>query len=176
MLALGMEKTSGAMERPPVSDREIFSPRAICSMLFFGVMLSAVVIAQFCILLRVYGNGVATTAAFLTLSLSELLHVFNVRAEGGKKKLRDYFSNRALLVTVAVGVVLNVMLVLSPALCTAFRLTPLTGVQWLWVALCSVFVLPLGAVYRMLMRRVSRVRLRRLSRRRTYIPACGSSR
>ena len=176
VLALGMEKTSGAMERPPVSDREIFSSRAICSMLFFGVMLSAVVIAQFCILLRVYGNGVATTAAFLTLSLSELLHVFNVRAEGGKKKLRDYFSNRALLVTVAVGVVLNVMLVLSPALCTAFRLTPLTGVQWLWVALCSVFVLPLGAVYRMLMHRVSRVRLRRLSRRRTYIPAHGSSR
>ena len=171
VLALGMERTEGAMDRPPVSDKEIFSPRAICSMLFFGVMLASVVIALFCAFLHFYGNGVATTAAFLTLSLSELLHVFNVRAEGTRKKLRDWFSNRALLVTVAVGVVLNVMLVLSPALCTAFRLTPLTGVQWLWVALCSLFVFPLGAGYRVLMRRLSRMRL---NRRRTYIPVRGN--
>ncbi len=173
VLALGMEKTGGAMARPPVSDREIFSPRAICSMLFFGVMLSAVVIAQFCICLRLYGNETATTLAFLTISLSELLHVFNVRAEDGTHRWRDHFTNRALLVTVAVGVALNAALVLTPALRIAFRLTPLTGVQWLWVAGCSLFVLPLGTAYRLLLRRLRKFRI---SRRRTYIPARGSAR
>ena len=175
VVALGVERTQGAMERPPVSDREIFSPRAVCSMLFFGVMLSAVVVAQFCILLRLYGNGTAVTAAFLTISLSELLHVFNVRAEDGKRTLRDHFSNRALLITVAVGVALNVLLVLTPAFSLAFRLTPLTWVQWLWVAGCSLFVLPLGALYRLCLKNLSRVRRERLSRRRSHIPARGSA-
>ena len=173
VLALGVEKTSGAMERPPVSDKEIFSPRAILSMLFFGVMLSAVVIALFVTFLHLYANGVATTAAFLTISLSELLHVFNVRAEDGRGKLRDHFTNRTLLVTAAVGVALNVMLVLSPALRTMFRLTPLSGVQWLWVAACSLFVLPLGAAYRLFLRRV---RGMRLNRRKRCIPVRGSVR
>ncbi len=169
VVALGVERTRGAMERPPVSDREIFSPRAICSMLVFGGMLSAVVLAQFFVFLHVYGNGVATTAAFLTVSLSELLHVFNVRAEDGKRSFRDHFSNRALLVTVAVGVVLNVLLVVTPALSIAFRLTPLSAVQWLWVALCSCAVLPLGAAYRFVLRKGS------VSRRKRRIPLRGSA-
>ncbi len=172
VLALGVERTKGAMARPPVSDREIFSARAVCSMLFFGVMLSAVVMAQFCILLRLYGNGVASTAAFLTISLSELLHVFNVRAEDGRQGWRGHFSNRALLVTVAVGVVLNVLLVVTPALCIAFRLTPLTAAQWGWVAGCSLAVLPLGAVFRKLLRALSRLRV---SRRKRRIPVRGSA-
>ena len=169
VVALGVERTRGAMERPPVSDREIFSPRAICSMLVFGGMLSALVLAQFFVFLHVYGNGVATTAAFLTVSLSELLHVFNVRAEDGKRSFRDHFSNRALLVTVAVGVVLNVLLVVTPALSIAFRLTPLSAVQWLWVALCSCAVLPLGSAYRFVLRKGA------VSRRKRRIPPRGSA-
>ena len=167
VLALGVERTKGAMDRPPVSDKEIFSLRAIASMLFFGVMLSAVVIVQFCFFLHFYGNEVAVTAAFLTISLSELLHVFNVRAEVGKHTFKDYFSNRALLITVLIGVVLNVLLVVTPALCLAFRLTPLSAVQWAWVAACSLFVLPLGAAYRLLISKLSALRL---NRRRRCIP------
>ncbi len=148
VLALGVERTEGAMRRPPVSDREIFSPRAICAMLCFGVMLSAIAVTEFLLLLHLYGNAVATTAAFLTISLSELLHVFNVRAEDGAHRFRDHFSNRTLLVTVAVGVLVNVLLVVTPALRTAFRLAALSWEQWLWVAGCSLSVLPLGAVYR----------------------------
>ena len=173
VVALGVERTRGAMARPPVSEREIFSPRAVCSMLFFGVMLSAVVLAQFGVLLRLYGNAVAVTAAFLTISLSELLHVFNVRAEDGKRRFMDHFSNRALLVTVAVGVALNVLLVVTPALRTAFRLTPLTAAQWLWVAGCSLAVLPLGAAYRLLLRALGRHWL--LNRRKRRIPVRGSA-
>ena len=173
VVALGVERTRGAMARPPVSEREIFSPRAVCSMLFFGVMLSAVVLAQFGVLLRLYGNAVAVTAAFLTISLSELLHVFNVRAEDGKRRFGDHFSNRALLVTVAVGVALNVLLVVTPALRTAFRLTPLTAAQWLWVAGCSLAVLPLGAAYRLSLRALGRRGL--LNRRKRRIPVRGSA-
>lgn len=167
-----MERTQGAMDRPPVSDKEIFSRRAICGMLFFGVMLSAVVVVQYCIFLHVYGAAVATTAAFLTISLSELFHGFNVRAEGVHMTKKAFFSGRAMWLTVLVGVVLNVALVLIPALRTAFRLSALTAVQWLWVALCSLAILPVGAAYRFCMARVKPPRLRR---RRSGIPVRGSN-
>ena len=171
VLALGMERTQGAMDRPPVSDKEIFSRRAILGMLFFGVMLSAVVVTQYCIFLHVYGAAVATTAAFLTISLSELFHGFNVRAEGVHMTKKAFFSGRAMWLTVLVGVVLNAALVLIPALRTAFRLSALTPVQWLWVAVCSLAILPVGAVYRFCMARV-RAPVRR---RRSGIPVRGSN-
>ena len=167
VLALGSERSRGAMLRPPVSDREIFSPRAIGGMLLFGSMMAAVVIALYCGFLHAYGEGAAVTAAFLTLSLSELLHVLNVRAEDGRGAPR---AGRALCMTVAVGVLLNVLLVLSPAFRIAFRLTPLSPVQWLWVAACSLFVLPLGALWRLAVRFV------RAKRRKRNSPPRGSAR
>lgn len=172
VLALGMERTHGAMDRPPVSDREIFSRRAILGMLFFGVMLSAVVIAQYCVFLHVYGAAVATTAAFLTISLSELFHGFNVRAEGVHMTKKQFFSGRAMWLTVLVGVLLNVALVLIPALRTAFHLSALTPVQWLSVAVCSLAILPVGAAYRFCMVRVKPLRFKR---RRSGIPVRGNN-
>ncbi len=160
VLALGMERTEGAMARPPVSDREIFSRRAVAPMLFFGCAMALVVVGMYVVFLRLWGNGAATTAAFVAMSFTELLHAFNVRGEGFALRGKQFFSNRALLVTVAAGILLNVLLVLSPPLRTAFRLTALTGVQWLVVALCSLAVLPLGMLWRRAARGVSRRRTR----------------
>ena len=160
VLALGMERTEGAMARPPVSDREIFSRRAVAPMLFFGCAMALVVVGMYVLFLRLWGNGAATTAAFVAMSFTELLHAFNVRGEGFALRGKQFFSNRALLVTVAAGILLNVLLVLSPPLRTAFRLTALTGVQWLVVALCSLAVLPLGMLWRRAARGVSRRRTR----------------
>ena len=154
VLALGMERTEGAMRRPPVSDREIFSRRSIGGMLFFGAAMSAVVVTLYAVMLRLYGGAAASTAAFFTVSLSELLHAFNVRAEGERLSPRAWFSNRALLVTVLAGTALNVLIAVVPALRAAFRLAPLGAAQWLAVALCSAAVLPVGALYRLVVRRL----------------------
>ena len=156
VLALGAERTEAAMSRPPVSDREIFSRRSVGTMLFFGCAMAAVVIAMYLVFLRVWGSGAALTAAFLTMSFSELLHAFNVRGEGFGLKFKDFFSNRVLLLTVAFGVAVNVLLVLSPPLRTLFRLTALTGVQWLVVAACSVLILPVGMLWRVAVKRFAK--------------------
>ena len=172
VLALGVERTDAAMSRPPVSDREIFSRRSVFTMLFFGCAMAAVVIAMYLVFLRLWGNGAATTAAFVTMSFSELLHAFNVRGEGFDLRFKDFFTNRVLLATVLFGVAVNVLLVLSPPLRTVFRLTALTGAQWLVVALCSVAVLPIGAIYR----RLAKKGLRAISTRRKRIPLRGNGR
>ncbi len=171
VLALGVERAEGALDRPPVSDKEIFSRRSVFTMIFFGCAMAAVVVAMYVFFLHRWGNGAATTAAFVAMSFSELLHAFNVRGEGFDLRFKDFFSNRVLLLTVLVGVFVNVLLVLSLPLRTVFRLTALTGVQWLVVALCSLAVLPLGALYRAAAKRGTGI-----STRRRRIPARGNSR
>ncbi len=149
VLALGVEKTEGAMSGPPVSDKQIFSAPSLLRMLFFGVVQAGIVVGLFSYGVRHWGNGAASTAAFLTMSLLELLHAFNVRGEDLPLRLKDYFSNRTLLVTAAVGIVLNVALAAIPPLANLFSLVPLSGVQWVAVVLCSFSILPVGALCRL---------------------------
>ncbi len=146
VLALGVERTDGVMARPPVSDKEIFSKRSLCTMAFFGVVQTAIIVGLFGFGLIRWGNACASTVAFLTMSLLELFHAFNVRKETGRTRLKDFVSNRALLITVAIGIVLNVLLVLVPPIRIALGLTELSWVQWLAVFGCSLAIIPIGEV------------------------------
>ena len=160
VLALGVEKLDGAMDRPPVSEKEIFSKRSMAHIIFFGCFQAAIVVALFAAGLSAWGNGAASTAAFVALSTLELLHAFNVRKEYGKMTVKEFFTNRALLVTVAVGLALNVLLVTVPVFRTAFSLTPLTLSQWAWTLSASLLVIPAGMIYKAAYRRIQKFKTR----------------
>ena len=147
VLALGMERTHGAMEGPPVSAEDIFSRRSLCAMLFFGVAQALIVVAVFAFGVRFWGNCAASTCAFLVLSLPELFHAFNVRGEGGARRLRSA-PNRLLFATVGLGIVCNGLLVLIPPLRAAFGLCALSPAQWAAVFASSLLILPVGTLYR----------------------------
>ncbi len=148
VLALGVERTHDSMNRPPVSADEIFGKRSLTFMLFFGVVQTVVVIAVFSVGIRLWGNAAASTCAFLVLSLCELFHAFNVRKESGRLTLRDLFSNKTMLVTVALGILLNVLLVAVPLFAALFDLTALSAAQWITVFACSLSVVPIGELYK----------------------------
>ncbi len=160
VLALGVEKSQGMMERPPVRAEEILSKRSLISIAFFGAVQTALVFFVFTLSLVLWGNAAACTSAFVTLSLLELLHAFNVRSG---------VFNKTLLVTEFVGILSTVLLVLVPPLAGLFALTPLTLPQWALVAACSVLILPAGILWR-------RVRKLPLKRRRRRTPLPGSAR
>ncbi len=146
VLALGAEREEHAMERPPVSDREIFSRRALASIAFFGAAQTALVLGLFLYALAAWGNAAATTMAFVALSLIELFHAFNVRSE--ENSFAGLFSNRILLCTVALGIALSVLLVAVPPLCALFDLTALTLPQWAVTLAVSAAIVPVGALYK----------------------------
>ncbi len=148
VLALGVEKTEGAMLRPPVSEREIFSKRSLCRIAFFGVVQTAILVTMFLFANRAWGNAVAGTMAFVTLSNLELFHAFNVRREEGVSRPKDFFSNKILLATVAVGVLLSVLLVVVPPFREAFDLSALDGAQWAISIGLSLLVVPVGELYK----------------------------
>ncbi len=148
VLALGVERTEGLMDRPPVSTGEIFSKRSVAFMATFGVLQAGITVGLFLFGLRFWGNRVASACAFLTLSFLELFHAFNVRKERGRTTLKEFFANRTLLFTAAFGIALNVLLVFVPFLSGAFGLVPLTFAQWCAVFGCSVAIIPLGELYK----------------------------
>lgn len=155
VLALGVERTHGSMNRPPVSASEIFGKRSLAFIFFFGVVQTVIVVAVFALGVHAWGNGAGSTCAFLVLSLLELFHAFNVRKETERVTFKEFFSNRTLLVTVFIGIVVNVLLVAVPFLAVLFDLTPLNAVQWLTVFVCSAVIVPVGGLYKAAVRRLA---------------------
>ena len=165
VLALGVERTVGVMERPPVRADDILSRRSLISIAFYGGVQTALVLLVFTIGIALWGNAVASSCAFLTLSLLELFHAFNVR--GGA-------FNRALIATELLGVLSTVLLAALPPLAALFGLAALPLPAWALVAAASLLILPAGWLWRRLQRRRSSRRPLKRRRRRTLLP--GSAR
>ena len=165
VLALGVERTVGVMERPPVRADDILSRRSLISIAFYGGVQTALVLLVFTIGIALWGNAVASSCAFLTLSLLELFHAFNVR--GGA-------FNRALIATELLGVLSTVLLAALPPLARLFGLAALPLPAWALVAAASLLILPAGWLWRRLQRRRSSRRPLKRRRRRTLLP--GSAR
>ena len=165
VLALGVERTVGVMERPPVRADDILSRRSLISIAFYGGVQTALVLLVFGIGIVLWGNAVASSCAFLTLSLLELFHAFNVR--GGA-------FNRALIATELLGVVSTVLLAALPPLAALFGLAALPLSAWALVACASLLILPAGWLWRRLRGRRTAGRPLRRRRRRTLLP--GSAR
>ena len=165
VLALGVERTVGVMERPPVRADDILSRRSLISIAFYGGVQTALVLLVFTIGIALWGNAVASSCAFLTLSLLELFHAFNVR--GGA-------FNRALIATELLGVLSTVLLAALPPLARLFGLAALPLPAWALVAAASLLILPAGRLWRRLQRRRTARRSLKRRRRRTLLP--GSAR
>ncbi|MDE7158842.1 MAG: cation transporting ATPase C-terminal domain-containing protein, partial [Clostridiales bacterium] len=150
----GVAKVGGLVRSPPVSEKEIFCKRAIIDMIFYWLVQTAIVVGLFMYGVSHWGNGAASTAAFLTLSFLELFHAFNVRSEG-RTKIKDFFSNKVLLITVLIGIAVNVLLAAAPVLALAFSLTTLTPLQWVAVFGFSLAIVPIGEIYKAVWRLLS---------------------
>lgn len=160
VLALGMERaTDDVMSRPPErAEKSLFCKSSLCSIAFYGAYITAAVTGVFVLSLNIWGNECATTITFMTISFAELFQAFNVRSERGSA-FKSFFTNKILLATVAAGVVLNVLLCVTP-LSVAFGLVKLSGMQWLTVALVSLSVIPAGELYKLVLRAFTRTKPR----------------
>ncbi len=155
VLALGMERADdGVMTRPPErAEKSLFSKSSLCAIAFFGLYIAATTIGVFVIALNIWGNETATTMTFMTISFLELFQSFNVRSGRGSA-FKGFFSNKILLATVAGGVILNVLLCVTP-LSNAFGLVKLNAVQWVTAFGVSLSILPAGEIYKAVLRLIT---------------------
>ncbi len=171
VLALGMEKEDkDVMDRPPVrAEKSIFSKTSVASIAFYGLFMTAVTVGVYAVGLSLWGNETATAVTFLTISFLELFQAFNIRSERQSVFGCGIFSNKILLATVALGVGVNLLLAFSP-LATAFGLVNLGWVQWLVVFGLSVSVIPVGELYKLILRLVSRKKVKKSAALRKKAP------
>ncbi|MDE7453540.1 MAG: cation-translocating P-type ATPase, partial [Clostridia bacterium] len=157
VLALGMEKEDAdIMRREPVrAEKSLFSKTSVCSIAFYGLYMTAVTIAVYAVALGLCGNEVATAMTFLTISFLELFQAFNIRSERQSLFKCGIFTNKVLLITVAVGILVNVLLAVSP-LAGAFGLCALNWKHWLIVMALAISVIPVGELYKLFLRTYSK--------------------
>lgn len=84
---------------------------------------------------------VGTTMAFATLSISQLVHAFNMKTEMSIFSI-NLFNNMFLIFSLIVGCILQVSVIMVPFLSNIFKVVPLNMNQWLIVTvLCLMPIL-----------------------------------
>ncbi|MCH5148468.1 MAG: calcium-translocating P-type ATPase, PMCA-type [Clostridiales bacterium] len=157
VLALGAEREdTDSMHRPPErSEKSLFSKTSLVSIAFYGLYITVATLGIFLFALSSWGNEVATTMTFMTISFLELFQAFNIRTERVSAFGKGMFSNRALWLTVLIAVAVNILLCVSP-LSSAFGLVSLSGAQWGIVFAISLSIIPVGEIYKFILRLTTR--------------------
>lgn len=158
VLALGVEKGLGddMKHKPERAEEALFSKPSLLFVLISAAYITGVTVAMYAFTLVKYGNAEAVTVAFLTLSFMELFHAFNVRS-GNSSAFKGILSNKVLLLTVALGLGVNIALCFSP-LASAFDIAVLPARLWALVFGASLSVIAFGEIYKLIAAAVSRSR------------------
>lgn len=150
-LALGMERAEpDIMTRPPRSAREsIFAHGVGFDCVYQGVMCAVLTLAAFFIghymeygVWTVTNSPDGTTMAFLTLSMAEIFHSFNMRAHRASLfTLRT--PNWALVGAAGASLALTTLCIYVPFLANAFDFTPISAAEYAVAMGLAFLVLPI---------------------------------
>lgn len=151
-LALGVDPAAhDIMKRPPNVSGKIFSGGMLWRVVYQGIMVGTLTLAAFFLGWQGKHELVETgrTMAFLVLAFSQLVHVFNVRSNQISAFYRMFSNGKLWLAVIASGALIAVVAAV-PALALVFKVTALTGTQWLLVTLLSFAPLLVVEVFKLL--------------------------
>ncbi len=137
-LALGSEPArDDIMERPPTDTKKgIFTRDSVLSIVIEGCFIGALAFLAYSIGRIFFDHGddpaVGRTMTFAVLSISQLVHSFNLRSE--KSLLYTGITgNPKLIGSFIIGVIMQVSVISVPALAAIFKTVPLSPFCWLIV-------------------------------------------
>lgn len=143
--ALALEPSApDVMNRPPRDPREPLLPlRFIGLIVWQGCLLSGVTLLAYSIGLKWHGSegeGLrrATTMAFMTLALAQVLHVFNARSQSRSAFTDRLFTNGWLWAAVGTCFGLQAVAVYVPLLRKVLHTVPPTSSEWGVIVACSL--------------------------------------
>lgn len=144
-LSLGVDpKEKDIMQRKPRDPKETIFHSSIPFIIFSGFLGFVLTISIFLLELP-YGIEKARTIAFTTTIFYELFFVFNCRSEKRSVFRINPFTNKKLILSVAVSILLQILIIYLPFFQTIFATVPLTVLDWLKILLFSslgLFVIP----------------------------------
>ena len=144
-IAVGMEAVEpDIMEKKPRPKNEgIFANGLGLNVIIQGIMFAAITLAGFYIGKTVMGSLEAgQTMAFMILSLSQVVHAFNMRSHRSLFKI-GFFTNKTLNIAALISVALMAVVLFTPVR-HAFKLVLLT--PWLYAVALGLIFIPLIAI------------------------------
>ena len=152
-LALGFEPPDRhIMEEGPVKKNALFGGGLPFQIVTEGIMIGLLSLsAYFLGCLHFGGKAAGMTLCFGTLSLSQLIHAFNMRSDRSLFSLSP-LSNRKLLFAFVLSVLLQLGVMLIPGLQNLFAVVPLPVSGWGILLLFALFPLVFGERYKLIMR------------------------
>ncbi len=132
-LALGMDNGDDEiMFQPPRKrTKNLFSVQDWSSILGYGAVIAAVMLISFRLSLSMYDDlSRARTFALLTLAASQLVHSISVRTGKHSFFRFNHFNNKFFLLSLGVGVLLQVIILYIPPLAALFNTVPLSLTDW----------------------------------------------
>lgn len=144
-IALGVDPPDKyIMNRSPrLAEKGLFSFSLWRTIILEGAMIGACALLAFVAGKISGGIGSARTMAFCVLSLSQLVHAFNMRSEHSVFSV-GIFSNMYLVGAFVAGTVLQCSVVMTKKLAEIFKVVPLCREEWICVAVLSI--MPLAVV------------------------------
>ncbi len=160
-LALGMEKQERSiMSRPPRNPAaSVFAGGMGADLAYQGVMVTVLTLASYFIghfietgNWEITNSAIGTTMAFLTMSMAEIFHSFNLRSRHGSL-LSMPTMNKTLNLAAAVSFALTTIVVYLPGLSDAFRFEHLNLTQYATAVLLGVCVIPIVELVKLIQRK-----------------------
>ena len=165
-IALGMEEAEkDVMKRPPRNRREsIFADGLGFDIAFQGLVIAAVTVFSYFAGLRMESgvwdiaeSPVGMTMAFLTLSMIEIFHSFNMRS-----RIRSLFcirkQNTWLWGTLVFSLLITAAVIFVPFLNSAFSFQPITIAEYLTAMALALIIIPVVEIEKAIRRRTIRAR------------------
>ena len=152
-LGLGMERAErDVMDRPPRDSRDgLFAGRMGFDVIWQGAVIAMLVLVSF-----FTGNagevGHGTTLAFVTMSMAEIFHSFNMRSRW-RSIFRMENQNPLLLATMALSFVLTTSVVFIPGLRDAFSFVEITFWEFLLAFAIGALIIPISELMKYIRRR-----------------------
>ena len=165
-LALGMEEAEpDTMQRPPRNSKEgIFAGG-----LFFDIAYQGILVTLLTIVAYIIGHSMEVghfamphgvseagmTMAFLTMSMCEIFHAFNLRSQ--RKSVFSLKSKNKILWAAMLGsLVLTTLLLEVPFLANAFGFSPLSPTEYCIAILLAALVIPVVETVKFVQRKLSK--------------------
>lgn len=139
---LAIEPKSGEeLKQPPRSPQvKLLHLGMIYRILFLSCTLGISSFGIYYYALSSLGLTIARTMVFCAVVTFEWLIAFNVRSDEKTAFQIGLFSNKALLVPIVIGIILQLLILYVPFLQAAFQTHPLTPAQWSLVLIPGLLV------------------------------------
>ena len=152
-LALGMEPApENIMKRKPRSASESFLSGIAGNIIANGAVMGALTLGIYFFALYDYGDPVAaTTMAFMTLGMIQLFHSFNVRSTH-RSATNGLLRNKWMFVSLLLSAFLQVIVVLAGPINGFFKVSALSGEQWLFSIAAAFMIIPVNEAFKLIKR------------------------